>query len=156
MQRFGILVAAVLLTLNLPVLAVHPAQAVTSLAQQMKQVDMALDTAIRNLNAAEERVSKKQVKGVEKSMDLVRDAETKIGQALGIFKQLEATKPSKEQIEQIQRLLADAQAQLKQAGTLIDQSGQRSQDHKLIRGLVTGAGNQVGKAMKALRQMAVK
>jgi cytolysin (calcineurin-like family phosphatase) len=142
------------LVINLPLLAVQPARAATSLSASMKQVDQALDTAVRDLNAAEEQVNKKHLTGIDKPMELVRDAEAKIGQAMSMFKTVEATKPTKDQIEQIRQVLRDAQAQLRQASTLLERTGQKTMPYKLVRGLVTGADKQVGKAMKTLQQVA--
>ncbi|HEX4841234.1 MAG TPA: hypothetical protein VFV60_03615, partial [bacterium] len=108
-RRLWPMLVAGLLVLNLPFFAIGTAQAATGLAQAMKQVDTYLDTALRNLNSAEELVSKKSLTGVEKPMDQVRDAEGKIGQALSMFKSVETTKPTKEQLEQIQSTLKQAQ-----------------------------------------------
>ncbi|HVH31935.1 MAG TPA: hypothetical protein VNA31_09800, partial [bacterium] len=94
-RRLWPMLVAGLLALNVPFFAIGTTQAATGLAQAMKQVDGYLDTALRNLNSAEELVTKKSLTGVEKPMDQVRDAEGKIGQALSMFKSVEATKPTK-------------------------------------------------------------
>jgi len=153
MRKLLPLLAAVLGIVCLPALAVRAAPA-TGLAKTMQQVDAALDRALRNLNAAEELVSKKHLAATDQPMRHVRDAEEKIGQAVNLFRTVEATKPTKGQLEQVQRVLTEVRGQLREAGALIDRSGQKSKDHKLLRGLVTGADHRVDQAMKMLRQMA--
>jgi hypothetical protein len=91
---------------------------------------------------------------VEKPMGQVRDAETKIGQALSMFKSVEATKPTKEQLDQVQSVLKQSQDQLKSAVSELKNSNQKGQNYKLLTGLVTGADRNVGRAMQTLRQMA--
>ena len=152
-RRLWPMLVAGLLVLNLPFFAIGTAQAATGLAQAMKQVDAYLDTALRNLNSAEELVTKKSLTGVEAPMGQVRDAEGKIGQALSMFKSVEATKPTKEQLEQIQSTLKQSQDQLKSAVSVLKNSNQKGQNYKLLAGLVIGADRNVGKAMQTLRQM---
>ncbi len=154
MRRLWPMLVAGLLVLNLPFFAIGTAQAATGLAQAMKQVDAYLDTALRNLNSAEELVNKKSLTGVEKPMSQVRDAETKIAQALSMFKSVEATKPAKDQLDQIQSVLKQSQDQLKSAGSMLKNSNQKGQNYKLLTGLVIGADKNVGKAMQTIRQMA--
>lgn len=153
-RRLWPMLVAGLLVLNLPFFAIGTAQAATGLAQAMKQVDTYLDTALRNLNSAEELVTKKSMTGVETPMGQVRDAETKIGQALSMFKSVEATKPTKEQLDQVQSVLKQSQDQLKSAVSVLKDSNQKGQNYKLLTGLVTGADRNVGRAMQTLRQMA--
>jgi hypothetical protein len=147
------LLAVVLGLVSLPALVARAAPA-TGLAKTMQQVDADLDRALRNLNAAEELVNKKHLAATDQPMVHVRGAEEKIGQAVNMFRTVEATKPTKTQIEQVQRALTEARGQLREAGSLIDRSGQKSKDHKLLRGLVSGADHRVDLAMKMLRQMA--
>ncbi len=154
MRRLWPMLVAGLLVLNLPFFAIGTAQAATGLAQAMKQVDAYLDTALRNLNSAEELVNKKSLTGVEKPMGQVRDAETKIAQALSMFKSVEATKPAKDQLDQIQSVLKQSQDQLKSAGSMLKNSNQKGQNYRLLTGLVIGADKNVGKAMQTIRQMA--
>lgn len=152
-RRLWPMLVAGLLVLNLPFFAIGTTHAATGLAQAMKQVDAYLDTALRNLNSAEELVTKKGLTGVEKPMGQVRDAEGTIGQALSMFKSVEATKPTKEQLDQIQSTLKQSQDQLKSAVAVLKNSNQKGQNYKLLTGLVTGADRNVGKAMQTLRQM---
>ncbi len=158
MRKLALLVVLVVVIVSVPAPAAHAALPPTSLAKALQQVDQLLDRALRNLSAADELVEKKQMAAkeqvVDRAMRLTREAERKIDSALAMFRALESTKPSKEQLAQIERLITEARGQLREAESLIDRVTQKTQDHKLLRGLVTGADHRIDEAVKMLRRIA--
>src|SRR5205809_747237 len=92
-------------------------------------------------------------RGTRKSsggIDMMRKVES----ALAMVRALGSTKPSKEQLGQIEQLIGEARAQLREAEAMIDRVAQKTQNHKLLRGLVTGADHRIDEAVKMLRRIA--
>lgn len=153
---------ALLVVLMVAIVSVPAAQAATppptGLAKALQQVDQLLDRAIRNLRAADELVDKKHLaandQAVDRAMRLVQEAEQKIDSALGMIRAVGSTKPSKEQLAQVERLIGEARVQLREAEASIDRAVQKTQNHKLLRGLVTGADHRIDEAVKMLRRIA--
>jgi len=107
MQRLALLIVLAVGIVSVPAPAAHAALPPTSLAKALQQVDQLLDRALRNLTAADELVDKKQMaakdQAVDRAMRLTREAERKIETALAMVRALGSTKPSKEQLAQIER-----------------------------------------------------
>jgi len=158
MRKAALLLVLIVGMTNIPVLTVHAASTPANLAKALQQVDQLLDRARRNLAAADELVDKKQMAAkdqmVDRAMRLTGEAERKIESALAMVRALGSTKPSKEQLGQIERLIGEARAQLREAEALIDRVAQKTQNHKLLRGLVTGADHRIDEAVKMLRRIA--
>ncbi|TMJ08934.1 MAG: hypothetical protein E6G99_03505 [Bacillati bacterium ANGP1] len=91
---------------------------------------------------------------VARAMRLTGEAARKIESALAMVRALGSTKPSKEQLGQIEQLIGEARAQLREAEAMIDRVAQKTQNHKLLRGLVTGADHRIDEAVKMLRRIA--
>ncbi|TMJ10042.1 MAG: hypothetical protein E6G98_08060 [Bacillati bacterium ANGP1] len=158
MRKVALLLVLIVGMTNLPVLTVHAASPPANLAKALQQVDQLLDRARRNLAAADELVDKKQMAAkdqmVARAMRLTGEAARKIESALAMVRALGSTKPSKEQLGQIEQLIGEARAQLREAEAMIDRVAQKTQNHKLLRGLVTGADHRIDEAVKMLRRIA--
>jgi len=158
MRKVTLLLVLIVGIASVPALTVHAATTPANLAKALQQVDQLLDRAFRNLTAADELVEKKQMaakdQAVDRAMRLTREAEQKIQSALAMVRALGSTKPSKEQLAQIERLIGEARVQLRAAEASIDRAAQRTQNHKLLRGLVTGADHRMDEAVKMLRRIA--
>src|SRR5207247_1325756 len=102
--------------------------------------------------AADELVDKKQMAAkdqmVARAMRLTGEAARKIESALAMVRAVGSTKPSKEQLGQIEQLIGEARAQLREAEAMIDRVAQKTQHHKHLRRLVTGADHRLGEAVK--------
>ena len=157
-RRLALLILLVAVIVSVPAPAARAALPPANLAKALQQVDQLLDRALRNLTAADELVEKKQMaakdQAVDRAMRLTREAERKIESALAMVRALGSTKPSKEQLAQIERLIGEARAQLREAEAMIDRVTQKTQNHKLLRGLVTGADHRIDDAVKMLRRIA--
>lgn len=127
-----------------------------TLAQNIKTVDQHLDRALRLLNTAEELVNSKQMnkdQAIDHAIRLVGEAERKADKALAIVRQVEAGKLTKVQAEQVERLAAEARAQVREAEAVIDRVAQKSTNHKKLRGLLIGADRQIDQAAKLLHKI---
>lgn len=158
MRKLALLIVVVVGIVSVPIPAGRAATTPTTVAKALQQVDQLLDRAIRNLTAADELVEKKHMaandQAVDRAMRLVREAEQKIDAALAMVRGVGSTKPSKEQLARVERLIGEARGQLIQAEASIDRAAQRTQNHKLLRGLVTGADHRIDEAVKMLRRIA--
>lgn len=137
-----------------------PLQAATapsSLVKNIRTVDQHLDRALRLLNTVDEFVSKKhmgQDKAIDQAIRLVGEAERKADQALNIVRQGEPAKLTKAQLEQVERLAAEARAQVREAEAVIDRVATKTMNHKHVRALLMGADRQIDKAAKLLHKIA--
>ncbi len=132
------------------------AAAARTLAQNIKTVDQHLDRALRLLNTAEEFVNSKQMnkdQAIDHAIRLVGEAERKADKALATVRQVEAAKLTKVQAEQVERLAAEARAQVREAEAVIDRVAQKSANHKKLRGLLIGADRQIDQAAKLLHKI---
>jgi hypothetical protein len=134
--------------------------ATSAVAQNIRSLDQHLDRALRLLNAAEEIVDTKQMgktdRTIDQAMGLVADAERKAGEALTIIRQVEATKVTKAQVEQLERLSAEARTQVQAAQALVDRIGQKTANHRKLRGVLIGADSRMDQALKVLKQMGAR
>ncbi len=132
------------------------AAATRTLAQNIRTVDQHLDRALRLLNAAEELVNTKQMnkdQAIDQAIRLVGEAERKADKALSTVRQVEAAKLTKVQVEQVERLAAEARAQVREAEAVIDRVAQKSANYKKLRGLLIGADRQIDQAAKLLHKI---
>lgn len=162
-RKLAVVLAAVLGVMSFPVVwgsAAPQPPATRTLVQNIRSVDQHLDRALRLLNAAEEIVDTKQMgktdRAIEQAMGLVGDAERKADQALSMVRQVEATKLTKAQVEQVERLSAEARTQVRAAQALIDRTGQKTANHRKLRGVLIGADNRMDQAVKVLKQIGAR
>ncbi len=157
-RKLALVLAIILGVMSVPIVWANAAsQTPRNLASNLRFVDQRLDRALRLLNTAEEFVNAKQMdktdRAIDQAMRLVRDAERKADSALSIFRQVKATALSKVQLEQVERLSAEARNQVREAETLIDRTGQKTLNHRKLRGLLVGADKQMDQAMTMLQQI---
>ncbi len=128
-----------------------------TLAQNLRFVDQSLDRALRLLNTAEELVSVKRMdktdRAIGQAMPRLRDAERSVSNALNMFRQTEATKPSKGQLEQVQRLSTEGRQQLRETRATVERTAQKNFNYKKLRGLLIGADKQMDQVLKTLSQI---
>lgn len=131
-----------------------------TLVQDIQSVDHNLDRALRLLNAAEELVDTKQMgktdRAIDQAMGLVGDAERKAGEALSMVRQAGTTKLTKAHVEQVERLSTDARSQVRAAQALVDRTGQKSMNHRKLRGVLIGADMKMDQAVKVLKQIGAR
>jgi len=136
--------------------SVQAATAPRTLVQNIRVVDQHLDRALRLLNTAEELINKKQMsqdQAIDKAIQFVGEAERRTDKALSIIRQSEATKLTKAQGEQVERLAAEARAQVREAEAIVDRIAKKTANHKLLRGLLTGADRQMDQAARMLHKI---
>lgn len=159
MQRIAIIVMIMLAIVTTPVFAVYGASPnpPRNLAQTLKVVDQHLDRTLRVLNAAEELVDTKHMaradRAVDQAIQLVRDAERKLDKALTVVRTAEATKLSKTQVEEVERLSAEARNQVREAEAIVDRTRVNDMNHKKLRGLFISADKHMDQALKMLKQI---
>lgn len=129
----------------------------STLAKNLRFVDQHLDRALRLLNTAEELVSAKRMdktdRAIGQAIPLLREAEKSVGNALNMFRQAEATKPSKGQLEQVQRLSTEGRQKLRETISTIERTAQKNFNYKKLRGLLIGADKQMDQVLKTLSQI---
>jgi hypothetical protein len=73
-----------------------------------------------------------------------------------MVRQVEATKLTKAQVEEVERLSAEARTQVRAAHALIDRTGQKTANHQKLRGVLIGADNRMDQAVKVLKQIGAR
>jgi len=105
----------------------------------------------------EELVSAKRMdktdRAIGQAMPRLRDAERIVGDAMNMFRQAEATKPSKGQLEQVQRLSTEGRQQLRETIALVERTARKNFNYKKLRGLLIGADRQMDQGLKTLSQI---
>ncbi|MGH2372147.1 MAG: hypothetical protein ACRDIC_01525 [bacterium] len=162
-RKLAVVLAAALVFMSFPIVwgsAAPQPPATRTLVENIRSVDHHLDRALRLLNAAEELVDAKQMGKTERAIDqaigLVGDAERKAYEALTMVREVEATKLTKAQVEQVERLSAEARTRVREAQALIDRTGQKTANHRKLRGVLIGADNQMDRALKVLKQIGAR
>ncbi len=162
-RKLAVVLAAVVGVMSFPVIwgsAAPQPPATPTLVQNIRSVEQHLDRALRLLNAAEELVDAKQMgktdRAIDQAMGLVGDAERKADKALSMVRQVEATKLTKAQVEEVERLSAEARTQVRAAHALIDRTGQKTANHQKLRGVLIGADNRMDQAVKVLKQIGAR
>ncbi len=160
-RKLTVVLAIVVGIMSVPIVWGNaPAEAAVprTLAQNIRTVDQHLDRALRLLNAAEELVNTKQMntdQAIDQAMRLVGEAERKADKALSTVRQVEAAKLTKVQVEQVEKLAAEARAQVREAEAVMDRIAKKSANHKKLRGLLIGADKQIDQAAKLLHKIVV-
>ncbi len=159
-RKLAIILAAALVFMSFPTAsgsAASPPPAARTLVENIRSVDHHLDRALRLLNAAEELVDAKQMgkteRAIDQAMGLVGDAELKAYEALTMVREVEATKVTKAQVAQLERLSTEARTRVREAQALVDRTGQKTVNHRKLRGVLIGADNQMDRALKVLKQI---
>lgn len=152
MGRIAVVLVVVLGLIATPLMSAHAA---TNNAQALKRVDGLLDRSLRELRQAEKIADQKQLGRIDRTTDqalkLVRVAEKRIDGALRLVRRGE--KLTKAQREQIERMLTQAQHELRQAEAMIDKATAQSEDHRRVREMFVRADQQVDEALKIVHQV---
>ncbi|HET8679005.1 MAG TPA: hypothetical protein VFM39_02730 [bacterium] len=164
MRKLAIVLTTALVFMSIPIVRGSAASppppappAARNMVENIRSVNHHLDRALRLLNAAEELVDTKQMgktePAIDQAMGLVADAERKAYEALTMVREVEATKVTKAQVAQLERLSADARTRVREAHALVDRTGQKTANHQKLRGVLIGADNQIDRALKVLKQI---
>jgi hypothetical protein len=153
--RIALVLAVVLGFVSTPLLSAQAAPGDT--AQALKRVDGLLNRSVTELRVAERFADQKHLGSVDKTVDqgmrLVRSAEVTADKALAMLRRGSSQKLSKAQGEQIERLVTQAQNELRRGEEMIDRAAQKSEDHKRLRTMVRRVDRQVDEAVKLLHQI---
>lgn len=153
--RIAIFLVVVLGVVTVPLLPVHAAS--RDRAKDLQQVDVRLDKTLKGLRAAERYADQKHLNRIDRTTDqairLVRGAEQKVDKALAMVRRAGKEKLSKAQVEQIERLVAEARGQLRRAEAMIDRAAQKSREHKRLREMFKDVDQHVDAALKMIHEI---
>ncbi len=151
LRRTAIALIVALVLGSLPILS----QAAT-LTQPLRRVDRLLDRSLKELHAVERFVDERHL-GVDRTVDqairLTREAEKTVDKALAMVRSAGKEKLSKTQGEEIERLITQAQSQLRAAEQMIDRATQKSADIKRLRKMLSSVDREIDEALKLLREV---
>jgi hypothetical protein len=134
------------------------AQAATNgSAQALKRVDGLLDRSLRELRVAERFADQKHLGRIDRTTDqgikLARGADRTIDNALRMVRRAGGKPLTKAQQEQLEKVLARGQHELRQAEVMLDKATQQGEDFKRLREMFTRADQQVDEALKIVHQV---
>jgi C4-type Zn-finger protein len=155
MGRIALVLVIVLGLVTMPLLSAQAAS--TGSAQALKRVEGLLDRSLREVRQAERFADQKHLGRIDRTTDqairLVRSTDKTIDNALRMVRRAGEKPLTKAQREAIERIVARAQHELRQAEGMVDKAAQQSEDQKRLREMFTRADQQLDEALKIIHQI---